>query len=142
MAPGLNLKAFIEDLMPQQGEFTNVLLPDLKIGAKGLEGDCSFNEGQMSRNKFLDIAAWLLQDTEGSKVTGYTFRRFLPTAADALQFSVEKRQCLGNWVDTVAESSGHRTKEPMAVRYSQARLEGTAQLKRVCAAAGCVTRWA
>ena len=135
VAPGLKLDTFINDLKPEQEEFMNALLPDLKIGAKGLEGDCSFKEGRMSRDKFLDIASWLLQETESTKVTGYTFRRFLPTAADALQFSIDKRQCLGNWVDAVADSTGHKAREPMAVRYSQVRLENTAQLKRVCVAA-------
>lgn len=135
IAPGLKLETFISDMKPEQEVFMHVLLPDIKIGDKGLEGDCSFTEGRMSRNKFLDIASWLLQETEDERVTGYTFRRFLPTVADALQFPIEKRQCLGNWVDTVADKSGHRTKEPMAVRYSQVRLENTAQLKRVCVAA-------
>ena len=89
----------------------------------------------MTRAKFLDIASWLLQEVQGSKVTGYTFRRFLPTVADALQLSVEKRQCLGNWVDTVTDKTGQMAKEPMAVRYSQARLENTAHIKRVGVAA-------
>ena len=135
VAPGLCLDTLISSLGPDKAEFMDYLLPDLRIGEDGLEGKCSFVEGRMTRSKFLDIASWLLQDIESTKVTGYTFRRFLPTAADALQFSLERRQCLGNWVDAVADKSGQKAKEPMAVRYSQVRLENTAQLKRVCAAA-------
>ena len=134
-APGLLLDAFINDLQPEHEDFMDFLLPDLRLGVNGLEGDCSFRAGRMSRAKFLDMASWLLSDTQGDKITGYTFRRFLPTVADALQFSVEKRQCLGNWVDAVTDQTGRPIKEPMSVRYSQARLENTAQVKRVCLAA-------
>ena len=134
-APGLLLDAFIDDPQLEREDFMDALLPDLRIGADGLEGDCSFRAGRMPRAKFLDMASWLLPDAQDDKVTGYTFRRFLPTVADALQFSVEKRQCLGNWVDAVTDQTGRPSKEPMAVRYSQARLENTAQIKRVCVAA-------
>ena len=52
-----------------------------------------------------------------------------------MQLSIERRRDLGNWCDVVSEADGVRVTEPMAVRYSETRLEATATVKRLCLAA-------
>ena len=132
----MDLSSFIDPLQSDMpAAEADLLLPDIVIGANGLDGGCKFGPGPMSRDKFLDIVASLLEDAAPAKLTTYSFRRWLPTIAGALDMPIDRRRDLGNWVDTVADGSTHRTREPMAVRYSQQRLEATAQVKRVCLAA-------
>ena len=59
------------------------------------------------------------------KISTYALRRFLPTTADRLRIPLDRRSDLGDW-------EGGRKKEPMAVRYSDARLESAAETRRVC----------
>ena len=83
-APGVDLDVYIKDLIPpEQASLGNDLLPDLQIGKQGLEGECHFMAGSMPRAKFMGIASFLFGKIAEGKVTGYTFRRFLPTVAGA-----------------------------------------------------------
>ena len=54
--------------------------------------------------------------------------------ADRIRLSIELREELGNWRETInAGDGGHKkAREPMAVRYSAAKLESSAQTRRVC----------
>ena len=144
IAEHIDLDSYITPL--HHAEFERdvaMLLPDIQIGRSGLDGDCTFGSSPMSRQKFLDIASHLLGGAHGGHVTGYTFRRWLPSVAGALELPLERRRDLGNWSDVVAEDPSQRVKEPMSVRYSQARLAATAQVKRVCLAAVMhLYRWA
>ena len=138
------LDSFILPLhAPELEDVTSMLLPDICIGKQGLLGDCRFGTTPMSRQKFLDIASHLLGDTLDTNLASYAFRRWLPSIAGALNLPIERRCDLGNWADVVADESATRVKEPMAVRYSQERLETTSQVKRVCLAAAIhLVRWA
>lgn len=60
--------------------------------------------------------------------TSYSFRRFFPTVADALELTETQRNTLGNWVD----STGRVTKEPMHARYSAVQMESCATVRRLC----------
>ena len=44
----------------------------------------------------LTIALALLGDSQPQRITGYTFRRWLPSVAGALDMPTERRRDLGN----------------------------------------------
>ena len=53
--------------------------------------------------------------------------------ADLVRLTIEQRAAFGNWRDLPKELG--RSKEPMAVRYSDARLLSSLQVKQICVAA-------
>ena len=112
-----------------------LLLPDLVVGARGLQGKCTVTDRTMGRSKFLGLAASFVQRAHGQKVTGYTLRRWLSSVAQGVKLPLERRGDLGNWGDCVGEKGTNMVSEPMAVLYSSTRLEANAQVKRVCCAA-------
>ena len=70
-------------------------------------------------------------------------RRWLPPIAHGLKLPLERRNDLDNWKDGVGMAGTKRVAEPMAVRYSAARLEACAQVKRLCiGAARHLHKWA
>ena len=126
-----HLEVLLEGLDAQEKLY---LVPDIIIGQQGLEGPCIPGTGRMSRAKFFNIDNCLLAGAHGQAVTGYTLRRWLPSIAGTLQLPIERRHDLGNWRDVLADGES-RVSEPMAVRYSEQRLEATASVKRLCLAA-------
>ena len=144
VADHLQLDSFTDPLFTSEhGQVKEWLLPDIIVGSEGLEGQCAFGDARMSRWKFFEIATHLLGSSSSDKVTGYTLRRWLPSVAHGLQLPLERRRDLGNWCDVVTGDTSQRVSEPMSVRYSEARLEATAQVKRLCLAAVLhLCRWA
>ena len=66
------------------------------------------------------------------RVSTYSLRRFLPTVADRLRIPLDRRHDLGDWCDTPLDGAAPVRHAPMAVRYSDARLESSADSRRVC----------
>ena len=66
------------------------------------------------------------------RVSTYSLRRFFPTVADRLRIPVDRRHDLGDWCDTPLDGAVPVRHAPMAVRYSDARLESSADSRRVC----------
>ncbi|CAK0889629.1 unnamed protein product [Prorocentrum cordatum] len=83
-------------------------------------------------------AQFLIPDMQARGVTTYSLRRKLPTAADRLALPMLDRSALGDWADVVVAGEGQKQRacrEPVAVRYSDARLESSAQVRRIILAA-------
>ena len=73
-----------------------------------------------------------LRPEDAMRVSTYSLRRFLPTVADRLRVPVDRRHDLGDWCDTPLDGAAPVRHAPMAVRYSDARLETSADTRRVC----------
>jgi len=82
-------------------------------------------------NKLIRDVVQLLaagDETLAAKMSSYSLRRALPSIADAAGLSEFQRSSLGNWRD------GCKLKEPLAVRYSSARLDTSNLTKQMCLA--------
>ena len=68
---------------------------------------------------------------DARRITSYSLRKELPTEADRLDLPQVERAELGDWKDVVAVGAMQSwpTPEPMAVRYSAARLVSAAHTK-------------
>ena len=118
------------------------LVPDISLRTtKGLTEDSPVLNTPMPYGKFMGCLRALmmspplaLSPSDASKLTSYSLRRKLPTVADRLRLDMAKKAELGDWKETPAGSKGHhrRASEPMAVRYSAAKLESAAQTRRLC----------
>ena len=115
------------------------LVPDIEIGKDGAFGPIV--PKPMSYVKFTRCLRSLLigppanlTATEALQVTSYSLRRKLASVADRLGLSIQRRSELGDWKQDVIEDGARvrRAAEPMAVRYSAARLETTASTRRLC----------
>lgn len=118
-----------------------VFMPDIHAGREGLSGACTLSARSMSYARYVWVLrAYLmlpplrLDPQEAGQVTSYASRRFLPTAAELIGLSTEERASLGNWADS-SSATGRAPREPMAVRYSDVRLEASCAVKRVVLAA-------
>ena len=100
----------------------DLILPDLVAGRQGLRGPCKATDRTMGRSKFLGLAASFVGKLHPTRVTGYTFRRWLASVVGGLKLPIERRKDLGNWADCVDDKEAKRAPEPMAVRYSGQRL--------------------
>ena len=71
---------------------------------------------------------------EARTITTYSLRRKMASLADRLSFPLERKAELGGWRDRIPDGRGGfcALKEPMAVRYSAARLETSAGTRRLC----------
>ena len=115
------------------------LVPDIEVGKDGAFG--LVVPKPMSYVKFTRCLRSLLigppaklTTTEALQVTSYSLRRKLASVADRLGLSIQRRSELGDWKQDVIEDGARirRAAEPMAVRYSAARLETTASTRRLC----------
>ena len=73
-----------------------------------------------------------MRPEDAMRVSTYSLRRFFPTVADRLRIPVYRRHDLGDWCDTPLDGAVPVRHAPMAVRYSDARLESSADSRRVC----------
>jgi len=116
----------------------SILVPDLALPHNGLQGICN-NEAQllpqrMKYGRFNKLIRDVVQilaagdETLAAKMSSYSLRRALPSIADAAGLSEFQRSSLGNWRD------GCKLKEPLAVRYSSARLDTSNLTKQMCLA--------
>ena len=76
---------------------------------KGVLSNCAAwkFESPMSYGKFLELAGCVavssaIGQTDAAAMTFNTFRRFMPTAGEALQFSETAMQSLSNWSERAA----------------------------------------
>ena len=71
---------------------------------------------------------------QAKDITTYSLRRKLASVADRLGMPIERRAELGDWRDPILGADGRKSqvKEPMCVRYSDARLETSACTRRTC----------
>ena len=144
VAPGrpmfLDLQAELLARMPQ----ADFLVPDLAttLGA-GLTGDTPVVPRAMKYDKFMTLLRALTRapplsftHDEARQISTYSLRRKLPTLADRLNLSMQHRAELGDWSDPVAAGEERRPlpAEPMAVRYSAARLGSSVRTREVCLA--------
>ena len=113
-------------------------IPDVVVCAQGtfvrlLPRNMTYTKFTAVLNKFVADAA---RGEEVPPVSSYACRRFLPSAALALQLEEDELDSIGNWVDR-AGAAGPRTRcaEPMSVRNSDARLERSSTAKRIVLAA-------
>ena len=77
-----------------------------------------------------------LTQQEAQRVTSYSSRRKRPSVAGRAEMSLEQRAQLGDWRDPVRSGKGSARQghEPMAVRYSAARLDRSDQTRLFCLA--------
>jgi len=118
------------------------LIPDVDLRkGGGLSPESEVKNRPMTYAKFMGcVRAILMAEplslilADARDVTSCSLRRKLPTAADCLRLDMEKRDELGDWRETprIGGETQRRAKEPMAVRYSAAKLESAAQTRRVC----------
>jgi hypothetical protein len=130
-----------EELESQMGS-PGFIVPDVNMRRTGcLSPECPLTNRPMSYNKYMGcIRALVMMEplalslAEARDFTTYSLRRKMPTIADRLRLPMCMRAELGNWQEAVdVGSADHkRVREPMAVRYSAARLESAAQTRRVC----------
>ena len=136
----LDLQAELLARMPQ----ADFLVPDLAttLGA-GLNGDTPVVPRAMKYDKFMTLLRALTRapplsftHDEARQISTYSLRRKLPTLADRLNLSMQHRAELGDWSDPVAAGEERRPlpAEPMAVRYSAARLGSSVRTREVCLA--------
>jgi hypothetical protein len=133
MAPILG--SLTEYLLIQFGPAADTIFcPDISVPAgKSLQNACFVAEC-MPYGRFQallrQIAGPMCNDVH---LSTYSLRRMLPSVADALNLAMPERSALGNWVDSSDQTSSKS--EPMAVRYSAARLTSSAAVRRLCLAA-------
>ncbi|CAK9042704.1 Esterase LipC [Durusdinium trenchii] len=105
-------------------------LPDMWFDAQGSvvlrSAPADYPRFQAFARSLLHLPPLSLTEHAASTFSTRSFRRFLPTVADALQLCDSDRLCLGNWSDG--------RKLPLPVRYSSERLESAAQVRRLCLA--------
>ena len=122
------------------------LIPDIQIArGQGINTESVVLTKPMSYTKFSACLRFLLtcpplsltvEQAQG--VSTYSLRRKLPAAADRLALPMPERSALGDWADVVVAGEVQKQRgcrEPMAVRYSDARLESSAQVRRIILAA-------
>ena len=70
---------------------------------------------------------------EAEKLSSYSLRRFLPTAAEVMQFAPHECQALGNWAEIPAAATAapvrSRTAVGMAQRYADDQVASAAHIK-------------
>ena len=118
------------------------LIPDVNTRrAGGLCPESMVMCKPMSYNKFMGCMRAILMAeplsmtlADAREITTYSLRRKMPTVADRLRLSMEMREELGNWRENINAGDGahKKAREPMAVRYSAAKLESSAQTRRMC----------
>ena len=111
------------------------LVPDVHILGDGSCGGLAAHP--MAYGKFTKCLRSLLlappaafSAEEAASVTTYSLRPKLASVADRLGLSIQRRSELGRCVSRWAPHS--EAAEPMAVRYSAARLETAASTRRLC----------
>ena len=118
------------------------LIPDVETQrGQPLSDRSELVKRPMSYHKFMGVlralamAPPLSLDLEAARrLTSYSLRRKLPTVADRLRLPRERRAELGDWKDEVSlgTKEDKPLREPMAVRYSGARLRNSAETRMVC----------
>eukprot|EP00438_Fugacium_kawagutii_P026753 Skav216443 [mRNA] locus=scaffold50:122279:123718:+ [translate_table: standard] len=128
--PGLPLLSRVQSEVARKLGVGTPFLPDMWFDAAGhvmlRSAPAQYSRFQAFMRSLLQLPPLSLTEQAASNVSTRSFRRFLPSVADALQLSDSDRLCLGNWAD------GHRL--PLPVRYSSERLESAAQARRLCLA--------
>ena len=110
----------------------SIFLPDISL----MHGRWSIAAAHLPIDRAQVVIRTLVEpggtSTEAAPVTTYAFRRFFPTVSESLQMTETERSSLGNWVDRLAQpQGGGRRQEPMHARYSDSRLEESANVKRL-----------
>ena len=118
------------------------LVPDLEDHkGTGIAAGTPVLQKPMSYSKFMGVLRALTMAPplaftaeQARKLTSYSLRRKLPSVADRAGFPQERRAQLGDWRDPIggglgAARQGH---EPMAVRYSAARLASSVRARLAC----------
>ena len=115
----------------------SILVPDMALPHGGLDrcgSEAQILPQRMKYGRFnkliRDVVYFLAAGDESvaAKMSSYSLRRALPSIADAAGLSEFQRNSLGNWRD------GCKLKEPLAVRYSSARLDSSNLTKQMCLA--------
>ena len=110
-------KFFLPDILHANGQWS--------IAASGLP----IERAQVVIRELAEVGA---SSVDAEPVTTYAFRRFFPTVSESLQLSETERSSLGNWVDRLTQTQGgRRGPEPMHAKYSDSRLEESANVKRL-----------
>ena len=124
----------MEAILPQHAR--TIMMPDVVVS--DVLASAQFVPQPMTYNRFVVLVRQLcsfpplaLSSDELDAVSTYSLQRWLPSIADGLQLKPEERASLGNWQDSV----GQPVREPMHVRYSEVRLESSAQARRLCISA-------
>jgi len=139
VAPGMALLLQLYHELTTENDNPGYMFPDIDT-RKGLNPESEISPDKpMSYGKFMGclraiLLAMGLTAEDLRDITTYSLRRKLPTVADRLRLPMEARDELGNWQESIGTAEGARRKarEPMAVRYSEAKLESAAQTRRVC----------
>ena len=123
------------------GEDRTFLIPDVELEqGQGLSPHCCIWTRPMRYTKFVACLRALcgapplsLPSAQLKDITTYSLRRFLPTAADRLALPLADRAILGDWSDVPLQADGSRPRirEPMAVRYSDARLQSSVIVRAI-----------
>ena len=139
ISPGVPL--FLEMFHILRANLPNAdfLVPDVVVVKdKGLGPELEIKDTPMSHAKFSGFLRALAMspplcasEHDAAQITTYSLRRTIPSVSDRLRLPVERRAELGNWVDKVGGGDERRVREPMAVRYSDARLESSATTRRL-----------
>ena len=120
----------------------NFLVPDVETRrGHSLSDKSQLVKQPMSYHKFMGVLRALamapplsLNPEDARKLTSYSLRRKLPSVADRLRLPLERRAELGDWKDEVSLGGPGPgpVREPMAVRYSDARLHSSVETRMVC----------
>jgi len=135
------LRELYDELMVSVGN-PGYLIPDIELHRqRGLCPEAKVVAKPMSYGKFMGCFRALLMAepmelsfADAKEYASYSLRRKMPTVADRLRLSMEMRDELGNWREAIDQQGSKQRKasEPMAVRYSEAKLESAAQTRRLC----------
>ena len=129
VVPGLPLLSRVQSEVARKVGVGTPFLPDMWFEAGSVvfrSAPAPYSRFQAFTRSILQLPPLSLDEQGASNFSTRSFRRFLPTVADALQLDDSDRLCLGNWAD------GRRL--PLPVRYSSERLESAAQARRLCLA--------
>ena len=140
--------SMFEELAGTGGRMAAYLVPDV-VNPRGepLGPRSELVDRPMAYNRFMGMIRALamapplaMSMEDARRITSYSLRRKLPTVADRLGLPLGKRAELGDWKDVVAVGAMQRrpAPEPMAVRYSAARLVSSARTRAQCMHAMCI----
>ena len=126
--------ARLQDVLEQKmgTESANaIFLPDIASHGSGWQIVAAPLPISRAQTVIRDLLGSASHENSEQTITTYALRRFLPTVAESLLLTESERSSLGNWVDRVSSVGQGRQREPMHVRYSDSRLEESANVKRV-----------
>ena len=128
-----------DELCRAYGSQPGFVLQDFEVAKRApLTSGSKRSLRELSLGRFIQLLRALLlglgvSDVQACQFTSYSLRKFLPTAADALQLPEEQRLAIGGWQEqpkTASSQPQPPAKHTMAQRYADDKVLTSGQVKK------------